>query len=59
MTSRSLRPKGPRARQRGQGLVEYVVIMVLVAIVLIVVLTLMGRQIENAFQNIANTLTGP
>jgi pilus assembly protein Flp/PilA len=59
MTSRFPCPTCPRARQRGQGLVEYAVIMVLVAIVLVVVLTLMGRQIQDVFQNVANTLTGP
>lgn len=53
------RPTGRDAGQRGQGLVEYALILALVAIVLIVVLTLMGRQIQNVFQNVANTLTGP
>lgn len=48
-----------RPRQTGQGLVEYALILVLVAIVVVAVLTLMGRQIQNAFQNVANMLQGP
>ena len=45
--------------QRGQGLVEYALILVLVAVVLIAVLTLLGRQMLAAFQNVSNTLTAP
>jgi pilus assembly protein Flp/PilA len=47
------------SRQRGQGLIEYALILALTVIVVIVVLALMGRQIGNAFQNVANTLRGP
>jgi len=47
------------SRQWGQGLVEYALIMVLVVIVVSVVLALLGHQILNAFQNVANTLQGP
>ncbi|HKA49454.1 MAG TPA: Flp family type IVb pilin [Candidatus Dormibacteraeota bacterium] len=50
------RPHGPRANQQGQGLVEYALILVLVAIVVIGVLSLMGGQINNAFQDVINTL---
>jgi pilus assembly protein Flp/PilA len=59
MASRLARPAGPPVRQRGQGLVEYALILVLVAIVLVVVLSLMGRQIQAAFQNVVATLQGP
>lgn len=48
---------GPR--QRGQGLIEYALILVLVAIVVIVVLATMGRGIQNAFLDVVNTLQGP
>ena len=48
-----------RAREEGQGLVEYAVILALVVIVVVVVLALLGRQIENAFRDVANTLQGP
>lgn len=44
--------------EEGQGLVEYALILVLVAIVVIGVLSLMGAQINNAFQDVVNTLKG-
>jgi pilus assembly protein Flp/PilA len=47
------------SRQRGQGLVEYTLILALVLLVVIAVLTLLGRQIFDAFQNVTNTLQGP
>jgi len=44
---------------RGQGLIEYTLILALVAIVVIAVLGLLGRQILDAFQNVANTMRAP
>lgn len=38
--------------QRGQGLVEYALILVLVAIVVIGILTLLGPQIGNVFSRL-------
>ncbi len=38
-----------RLRERGQGLVEYALILVLVAVAAIVILALLGRQIQNVF----------
>jgi Flp pilus assembly pilin Flp len=49
---------GWRAR-RGQGLLEYSVILALVAIVVALVVALMGRQIQAALLNVVNTLQGP
>jgi len=46
-------------RQRGQSLIEYTLILVLVAVVVIAVLGLLGRQILDAFQNVANTMRSP
>lgn len=43
--------------EKGQGLVEYALILVLVAIVVIAVLALLGPAISNIFQNIVNRLT--
>jgi pilus assembly protein Flp/PilA len=43
-------------RGRGQGLVEYALIIALVAIVVIATLILLGPQIRNIFQNISNNL---
>jgi pilus assembly protein Flp/PilA len=60
--ARHIAPRNPAIsrgpRERGQGLVEYALILVLVAIVVIGVLTFMGKQIQNAFQDIVSTLQG-
>lgn len=45
-------------REEGQGLVEYALILVLVAIVVIVILGLLGGQIQNVFARVVNAL-GP
>ena len=47
------------SRRRGQGLVEYSLILALVVIVVILVVALMGRQIQDTFQNVVTTLQGP
>jgi pilus assembly protein Flp/PilA len=41
-------------REEGQGLVEYALILVLVAIVVIAILTLLGPQIGNVFSRITS-----
>jgi len=41
---------------RGQGLVEYALIIALVAVVVIGTLILLGPQIQSIFQNISNNL---
>ncbi len=43
-------------REKGQGLVEYALILVLVAIVVIAILLLLGPVIGNAFSGIVNAL---
>jgi pilus assembly protein Flp/PilA len=43
-------------REKGQGLVEYALILVLVVIVVIVILTLLGPAIGKAFSNIIQTI---
>jgi pilus assembly protein Flp/PilA len=45
-------------REEGQGLVEYALILVLVAIVVIAILTLLGPQIGNVFSRITAAFTG-
>jgi len=45
-------------REEGQGLVEYALILFLIAIVVIVVLGLLGTQVSTVFQNIVNALQG-
>jgi len=44
-------------KEKGQGLVEYALILVLVAIVAIAVLTVLGPIIGNVFSKINNTLS--
>ncbi|MBN1179913.1 MAG: pilus assembly protein [Anaerolineae bacterium] len=44
-------------REEGQGLVEYALIIVLVAIVVIVALTALGPIIENVFLEIGTALS--
>ncbi|OGN75927.1 MAG: pilus assembly protein [Chloroflexi bacterium GWB2_49_20] len=45
-------------KEKGQGLVEYALILVLVAIVVIAVLTLLGPIIGNVFSEINSGLGG-
>ena len=44
------------AREEGQGLVEYALILVLIAIVVIAVLTLLGQDVEKVFSSIESGL---
>ena len=41
-------------REAGQGLVEYALILLLVALVVIAVLTLLGPQIGNVFSRVVD-----
>ncbi len=43
-------------REEGQGLVEYALILVLVAVVVIAILTLLGPQVANVFSQVTNGL---
>ncbi len=43
-------------REEGQGLVEYALILVLIAIVVIVILTTLGGVINNVFNSVASGL---
>jgi pilus assembly protein Flp/PilA len=45
-------------REKGQGLVEYALILVLVAIVVIAILALLGPQIANILSRITNGIGG-
>lgn len=44
------------AHEAGQGLVEYALILVLIAIAVIGVLTALGTEVEAVFQEITNGL---
>jgi pilus assembly protein Flp/PilA len=45
------------AREDGQGLVEYALILVLIAIVVIGILTLLGQRVSNVFSQIDSGLS--
>ncbi len=44
------------AREEGQGLVEYALILVLIAIVVIVILTAVGTRVRSTFSTINSAL---
>ncbi|HEX8219839.1 MAG TPA: Flp family type IVb pilin, partial [Chloroflexia bacterium] len=45
-------------KKKGQGLVEYALILVLIAIVVILILTFLGNQVNTTFSTIGSGLTG-
>jgi pilus assembly protein Flp/PilA len=45
-------------KERGQGLIEYALILVLVAIVVIAVLMILGPRIGNVFSSVNKSLSG-
>ncbi len=45
-------------REQGQGMVEYALILVLIAVVVIAVLLVLGNQIKNVFSNISKAIGG-
>ena len=46
-------------REEGQGLVEYALILVLIAIVVIIILTTLGGVIQNVFNSVVGGLNTP
>ena len=54
-----IRELGERLRDHedGQGMVEYALILVLVSIVVIVILSTLGKTVNNVFSNVSNGLT--
>jgi pilus assembly protein Flp/PilA len=47
-----------RRGQQGQGMVEYALILVLIAVVVIAVLIVLGNQVQNVFCNVAGAIGG-
>ncbi len=45
-------------KQKGQGMVEYALVLVLVAVVVIAALTVMGPQVKNVFGTVNGSLAG-
>lgn len=44
------------AKEEGQGLVEYALILVLIAVVVIAALTVLGQNISDLFDTLAGTI---
>ncbi|HEY9287295.1 MAG TPA: Flp family type IVb pilin [Candidatus Dormibacteraeota bacterium] len=44
------------ANEDGQGMVEYALILVLIAVVVIAILMIVGNQIQNVFCNISGAI---
>jgi pilus assembly protein Flp/PilA len=43
-------------KESGQGIVEYALILALIAVVVILIISILGASIRNVFQNIATNL---
>lgn len=43
-------------RSKGQGLVEYALILVLIAIVVIIILSFLGNQVSSTFSRVSSTI---
>jgi pilus assembly protein Flp/PilA len=51
-----MRAKIENMKKKGQGLVEYALILVLIAIVVIVILTFLGGQVNTTFSTVGSGL---
>ncbi len=51
-------PRHLHSRERGQGLVEYALLLVLVSLAVLVILALLGPAIGNIFSNIVRGIGG-
>ncbi len=51
-----MRNKLNELRKKGQGLVEYALILVLIAIVVILILTFLGTKVNSTFSKIGSGL---
>jgi len=49
--------KRARTREDGQGLVEYALILMLIAIVVVVVVSTLGHTVNNVFSNVSGGLS--
>ena len=48
--------RGLSRREEGQGMVEYALILVLIAVVVVLILTTVGKQVKNVFSNVSTVL---
>ena len=51
-----MRAKMEQLKKKGQGLVEYALILVLIAIVVILILTFLGNRVNDTFSRIGSGL---
>ena len=51
-----MRTKLERLKKKGQGLVEYALILVLIAIVVILILTFLGTRVNSTFSQIGSAI---
>jgi pilus assembly protein Flp/PilA len=54
---RTMRNKIESMRKRGQGLVEYALILVLIAIAVLLVLTFLGDRVNDTFSRVGSVLS--
>ena len=52
----TMRKKLEQLKKRGQGLVEYALILVLIAIVVILILTFLGQKVQTTFSRVGSAL---
>jgi pilus assembly protein Flp/PilA len=50
------RARDALSREEGQGMTEYALIIILIAIVVILMMGVLGHQVNNVFSNISNGL---
>ena len=48
----------PGDEEDGQGMVEYALILALVAVVAIAILFILGNQVKNVFNNVSQQMSG-
>jgi pilus assembly protein Flp/PilA len=51
-----MRAKIMQLKKRGQGLVEYALILVLIAIVVILILTFLGNKVNSTFSTVGSAM---
>jgi len=51
-----LRLREALAREEGQGMTEYGLILILIAIVVVLMLGVLGHQVNNTYSNISNAM---
>jgi pilus assembly protein Flp/PilA len=55
-TARRPMDRGLSRREEGQGMVEYALILVLITVVVVLILSTVGKQVKNVFSNLSSDL---